>query len=165
MRRPRRNHSAAFKAKVAIAEWKDDQTLAALAQQFDVHAKQITQWKTELLECASDVFASAAEKRQGEPDLKVLHAKIGQLTLENDFYPARSVESAIRAQSDDRPCSWAAGEAVGTDPSTGEVVGLLPTSTGVGIGSGADAAHGRAASGASVRGRPHAARHATPRWS
>lgn len=85
MRRPRRNHSAAFKAKVAIAALKGDQTLAALAQQFDVRPNQITQWKTELLERASDVFASAAEKRQGEPDLKSLHAKIGQLTLENDF--------------------------------------------------------------------------------
>lgn len=59
------NHSAAFKAKVTIAALKGDQTLAALAQQFDVHPNQITQWKTELLERASDVFASAAEKRQG----------------------------------------------------------------------------------------------------
>ena len=85
MRRPRRNHSAAFKAKVALAALKGDQTLAALAQQFDVHPNQITQWKTELLQRASEVFATVAEKREAAPDLKTLHTKIGQLTLENDF--------------------------------------------------------------------------------
>ena len=85
MRRPRRNHSAAFKAKVALAALKGDQTLAALAQQFDVHPNQITQWKSELLQRASEVFATVAEKREAAPDLKTLHAKIGQLTLENDF--------------------------------------------------------------------------------
>jgi transposase len=85
MRRPRRNHSAAFKAKVALAALKGDRTLATLAQQFDVHPNQITQWKTELLQRAAEVFATAADKREGEPDLKTLHAKIGQLTLENDF--------------------------------------------------------------------------------
>lgn len=85
MRRPRRNHSAAFKAKVALAALKSDQTLASLAQQFDVHPNQITQWKTELLQRAAEVFATATEKREAEPDIKTLHAKIGQLTLENDF--------------------------------------------------------------------------------
>ena len=85
MRRPRRDHSAAFKAKVALAALKGDQTLAALAQQFDVHPNLITQWKTELLQRAAEVFATAAEKRKAAPDLKTLHAKIGQLTLENDF--------------------------------------------------------------------------------
>ena len=70
---------------MALAALKGDQTLASLAQQFDVHPNQITQWKTELLQRASEVFATAADKREGEPDLKTLHAKIGQLTLENDF--------------------------------------------------------------------------------
>jgi transposase-like protein len=63
MRRPRRNHSAAFKAKAAVAALKGDQTLAALAERFDVHANQITQWKTELLQRAAEVFATAAERR------------------------------------------------------------------------------------------------------
>ena len=85
MKRPRRNHSAAFKAKVALAAVKGDQTLASLAERFDVHPNQITQWKTELLQRAAEVFATAAEKRETGPNIKTLHAKIGQLALENDF--------------------------------------------------------------------------------
>ena len=85
MRRPRRNHTAVFKAKVAIAAIKGDQTLAQLAERFDVHPNQITQWKVELQERAVEVFASAADKREQVPDIKSLHAKIGQLALENDF--------------------------------------------------------------------------------
>ena len=85
MRRHRRNHTAAFKAKAAIAALKDDETLAALAEKFDVHPNQITQWKTQLLENASGVFVTSAEKRSAAPDLKDLHAKIGQQALEIDF--------------------------------------------------------------------------------
>jgi len=85
MRRPCRDHSAAFKAKVALAALKGDQTLASLAQQFDVHPNQSTQWNTELLQRASEVFATVAEKREAAPDIKTLHAKIGQLTLEKDI--------------------------------------------------------------------------------
>ena len=102
MRRPRRNHTAAFKAKVAIAALKGDETLAALAEKFDIHPNQITQWKTQLLENASGVFATAAERQAATPDLKDLHAKIGQQALEIDFWPARSVASAMRAQRNDR---------------------------------------------------------------
>ena len=85
MKRPRRNHSSAFKAKVAIAAVKGDQTMAQLVERFDVHPSQITQWKTELLERAAEVFATAAEKGDQGPDLKALHAKIGQQALEIDF--------------------------------------------------------------------------------
>ena len=85
MRRPRRNHSAAFKAKVALAAVKGDQTLAQLAERFDVHPNQITQWKGELLQRAAEVFATAADKHGAAPDLKALHAKIGQQALEIDF--------------------------------------------------------------------------------
>ena len=70
MRSPRRNHTAAFKAKVAIAALKGDETLATLAEKFDVHPNQVTQWKTQLLENASGVFATAAEKQAVGPDLK-----------------------------------------------------------------------------------------------
>lgn len=85
MKRPRRNHTAAFKAKVALAAIKGDQTLIELSQRFDVHANQIGQWKQELLQRAAEVFATQAERREAGPDIKSLHAKIGQLALENDF--------------------------------------------------------------------------------
>ena len=102
MRRPRRNHTASFKAKVAVAALKDDKTLAELAEKFDVHASQITQWKTQLLEAATEVFLTPGEKRESAgPSMKDMQAKIGQLALENDFWPARSVASTVRAQSDD----------------------------------------------------------------
>jgi transposase len=83
-RRKRRNHSPTFKAQVALAAMKGDKTLAELAQQYDIHPNQITDWKTQLLERAAQVFDGGAKAESG-PDLKVLHAKIGQLTLENDF--------------------------------------------------------------------------------
>ena len=84
-RRPRRNHTAIFKAKVALAAIKGNQTLADLAQQFDVHPNQIMQWKAQLLEGAAGVFGSEARSGAPSVDLKSLHAKIGELTLENDF--------------------------------------------------------------------------------
>ncbi|WP_323041500.1 IS3 family transposase [Gemmobacter sp.] len=85
-RRPRRNHSPAFKAKVAVAAIKGEKTLIELAQDFDVHPNQIKQWRDQLLEGATGVFGEAP-KAEPEPtiDVKTLHAKIGELTLENDF--------------------------------------------------------------------------------
>ncbi len=87
MRRPRRNHTAAFKAKVALAALKGDKTLAELAGKYDVHGSQITQWKTQLLEGAIGVFLTPGEKRGTEqgPSAKEMQAKIGQLALEVDF--------------------------------------------------------------------------------
>jgi transposase len=86
-KRPRRNHTPAFKAKVALAAVRGDKTLAELAQHFDIHPNQITQWKAQLLNGAAGVIGSESRSEGKEPavDLTVLHAKIGELTLENDF--------------------------------------------------------------------------------
>jgi transposase len=84
-RRPRRNHTPAFKAKVALAAIKGEMTLAQLAEHFDVHPNQITAWKALLLEGAADVFGGGSGPTPAAIDVKSLHAKIGELTLENDF--------------------------------------------------------------------------------
>jgi transposase len=82
-RRPRRNHSSAFKAKVALDAIRGDKTLAELAKLHDVHPNQITDWKNQLLKGAANVFG--AEAAVPAIDLKDLHAKIGQQSLEIDF--------------------------------------------------------------------------------
>ena len=86
-KRTRRNHTPAFKAKVALAAIKGEKTLAELAQVFDVHPNQITNWKAQLLDGAAGVFGAGAVNTEATPavDLKALHAKIGELALENDL--------------------------------------------------------------------------------
>jgi transposase-like protein len=86
-KRPRRNHSPAFKAKVALAAIKGEKTLAELAEQFDVHPNQITTWRSQLLEGAAGVFGVETKPDSSPPaiDVKTLHAEIGELMLERDF--------------------------------------------------------------------------------
>ena len=84
-KRPRRNHSPAFKAKVALAAVRGEKTLAELAQQYDVHPNLINQWRSRLLEGAADVFGAEPAATEPVIDVTVLHAKIGELTLANDF--------------------------------------------------------------------------------
>ena len=84
MKRTRRNHGPTFKAQVAVAAIKGDKTLAELAEQFSVRPTQITEWKPQLLERVADVFGGTTPTAN-MPDLKILHAKIGQPALENDF--------------------------------------------------------------------------------
>lgn len=86
MRRKRRTHSPEFKAKVALAAIQGDLTMAELVKKFDVHANQITDWKKQLLNSASDVFGKGAQQAEASAEtIEQLHAKIGQLTMENDF--------------------------------------------------------------------------------
>lgn len=80
MKRTRRNHVATFKAQVALAAVKGDKTLAELSEQFHVHPTQVTEWKQQLLARAADVFGRT-NPTSDTPDLKTLHAKIGQLAL------------------------------------------------------------------------------------
>jgi transposase len=83
-KRPRRNHAPAFKARVALEALKGDQTIIELAQRYQIHPNQITEWKKQLLENAADIF-SRDRKPEPVPSVKDLHAKIGQLSMENDF--------------------------------------------------------------------------------
>ncbi|TRA95355.1 IS3 family transposase [Rhizobium rhizogenes] len=101
-RRPRRNHSPAFKAKVALAAIRGEQTLVELSQQFDVHANQIKQWKDQLLEGATGVFGDETKAEPADPtvDVKTLHAKIGELTLENGFFSRSARQGGIAGRKE-----------------------------------------------------------------
>ena len=94
MKRTRRNHRAPFKAQVALAAVKGDKTLAELAEHFRVHPTQITEWKQQLLARAADVFGGT-KPTSDTPDLKTLHAKIGQLALENDFLEHALIKAGL----------------------------------------------------------------------
>lgn len=83
-RRPRRNHSPSFKAKVALEAYKGEQTAIELAERYQVHPNQITEWKKQLIAHADEIY-SKERPRDMEPEVKELHAKIGQLSVENDF--------------------------------------------------------------------------------
>ena len=86
MRRKRRTHKPEFKAKVALAALQGDLTMADIMKKFDVHANQVTDWKKQLLSSAPEVFGrTTSNKEESEEEVQVLHAKIGQLTMENDF--------------------------------------------------------------------------------
>ena len=86
MGKKRRNHSPEFKSKVALAVIKGDETLSELARRYNVNTNLIVKWKKLLLDNSAEVFASGkglAPDREAE--IKDLQAKIGEITMENDF--------------------------------------------------------------------------------
>ena len=86
MKRKRRTHKPEFKAKVALTAIQGELTMAEMVNKFDVHANQITEWKKQLLSGAQDVFGSTVHySEESEQAIQTLHAKIGQLTVENNF--------------------------------------------------------------------------------
>src|SRR5260370_8351559 len=95
-KRTRRNHTPAFKAKVALTAIKGEKTLAELAQLFDVHPNQITAWKAQLLDGAAGGFGSGVASSEAPAvDFKGLHAKIGKVALGNDFLEAALIKAPL----------------------------------------------------------------------
>ena len=118
-RSSRRNHTPVFKAKAALAALKGEETLTQLAERFDVHANQNTLWKSQLLEHAADVFASASERSADAEAVppKELHAKIGQQACEH-LSPARGPSGV--------PVPVASSAYQSTEPSVGRGHHLYP---------------------------------------
>lgn len=85
MKKPRRNHSAAFKARVALEAIRGEKTVAQIAAHHEVHPNQVTSWKSQLLENAAALFGGAAIAADGRERIRELHEKIGELTVERDF--------------------------------------------------------------------------------
>jgi transposase-like protein len=94
-RRARRNHGAEFKARAALAAIRGDKTLAEIAEQFEVHPHQVTEWKKQLLERAAEVFGGPSRKDEPPVDVKAMQAKIGQLALENDFLEGALIKAGM----------------------------------------------------------------------
>ncbi len=94
-KRPRRNHTASYKAKVTLAALTGDKTLAELAKQFDVHPNQIADWKARLQEGAAGVFGEERASEQAKVDVTRMQAKIGELALENDFLETALIKAGL----------------------------------------------------------------------
>ncbi len=95
-RRIRRNHSAAFKSKVALAALKADKTLAELSSEFDIHQNQIIDWRNQLQAHIISAFEGKG-KAKAKPivDINPYEAKIGRLTLENDFLENALIKAGL----------------------------------------------------------------------
>ena len=86
MSKKRKQHSAQFKAKVALAALQNEETTAQLASRFDIHPTMISTWKRQLFDSAADLFdKNQKSRKQVEGQLDELYRQIGQLKVENDF--------------------------------------------------------------------------------
>ena len=86
MKRAKRKFTKAFKVKVAVEALKERETLSELANRFDLHPNQISQWKREFLDNAENAFAGKSSKdKDPDQELGQLYQKIGKLEVENDF--------------------------------------------------------------------------------
>jgi transposase-like protein len=92
MKNKRRNHSAAFKAKVALAAAKGDKTIAELASQYEVHPTQIAKWKKQLLDSLPDIFSGRQQNHLQDQEALTcqLYQQIGQLKVELDWLKKKS---------------------------------------------------------------------------
>jgi transposase len=86
MSKKRKQHSAQFKAKVALTALENDETAAQLAGRFNIHPTMISAWKRQLVESAADLFdKNHKSRKQAEAQTDELYRQIGQLKVENDF--------------------------------------------------------------------------------
>ena len=93
MARKRRSFSAAFKAKVALAAARGDRSTAELAAKFSVHTSQVTAWKKQLLEGASELFADGRHRQdEASPNAQELYEQIGRLKMEVEWLKKKSAQ-------------------------------------------------------------------------
>jgi transposase-like protein len=85
MRKPRRNHNAAFKARVALEAIRGEKTIAQIASHHEVHPNQVTTWRTQVLENLTGIFGGVTVADDGKEQIRELREKIGELTMERDF--------------------------------------------------------------------------------
>jgi transposase-like protein len=85
MRKPRRNHSAAFKARVALEAIRGEKTVAEIAAHHEVHPNQVTSWKSQALENMAGIFDGSVVAEDGREQIRELREKVGELTMERDF--------------------------------------------------------------------------------
>ena len=94
----RKSHSPEFKSKVALAAIREEGSLSELSSRFSVNANMISKWKKQALCSFSDIFSGRRENIQitNDQQIKELHAKIGELTVEKDFLQTASVKLGLR---------------------------------------------------------------------
>ncbi|HAP70347.1 MAG TPA: hypothetical protein DCR04_11595 [Flavobacteriales bacterium] len=108
MKRTKRVFSSAFKAEVALEAIKGVKTVSELAQKYELHPAQITQWKKQFLDQSASVFESDKKKNEELDQLKKerdeLFRQMGELKFENNWYKKNSNDAAIRK---DEACRYA----------------------------------------------------------